>query len=91
MAEAGCCESCSHYKKRDNNTDFLFRTCDIHRDPIVQKTLLGALERKEDDLAGFSVIDPGAAICNRYAPNYVSIYISKWIDKLRKKKQDNGK
>ena len=84
MAEAGCCESCSHYKKCGNDIDFLFKICDIHRDPIVQKTLLGALESKEDDLAGFSVLDPGAAICNRYAPNYVSIYISKWIKKWKK-------
>ena len=88
MAEAGCCESCFHYKRRESECDFLYKVCDIHRDPKVLKTIENAEELGAPDVRGFFYCDPKKTVCRRYAPDLLSIGIGK-LFKRKKADEDS--
>ena len=86
MPEAGRCESCFHYKRRGNEADFLFKVCDIHRDPKVVKTLENAEEVGAPEVRGFFMVNPSESVCRRYAPNLFDLYVKKLFRKKGTKK-----
>ena len=66
MADTADCRTCVYFRGKSDEPDFLFRTCEIHRNIEVQLSLVNAFKPEDKDLVGYTIIDPTASYCGKY-------------------------